>query len=567
MSRRCYKKLILAAGLFLFLLAGSAEAVKFSDMANFYVDSNFDASGRTQVSAALVKTTNNIYFYIEKSWWDSKTPAGQEEILTGLDALSQEFDNKIYPTLTSVFGSEWRPGVDGDSRITILFEPMNSNEGGYFRTIDEYVKLQLPESNEREMLYLSTDLLGSQQAKVILAHEFMHLITFNQKNKILKIDEEVWLNEARADYSSTVLGYDDVYQGSNLQGRVRDFVENPSDSITEWTGSKYDYASNSLFMHYMADHYSIDILADSLKSQHVGIDSINYALDKNGFTQNFSQIFTDWTIASILNDCSINSKYCYLNQNLKNLRLSPSINFLPVTGNVSLSVTNVTKNWAGNWLKFIGGNGALSLDFSSLKGLTFKVPYIIEDSAGSKAVKFLDMGVGQKGQINIEKFGTDYKSLIIIPTLQSQIYRTDGLEPTYPFTYSVEITGSGPSGQDSLIKQLLDQIEYLKNQIAELQSHIGGGSQTQCLAITNNLYVGLSGSSQVRCLQEFLKKQGQSIYPEALVTGYFGSLTKSAVIRFQEKYASEILYPLGLSSGTGYVGSSTRNKINQLLGS
>ena len=63
-----------------------------------------------------------------------------------------------------------------------------------------------------------------------------------------------------------------------------------------------------------------------------------------------------------------------------------------------------------------------------------------------------------------------------------------------------------------------------------------------------------------------MKAQGQDVYPEGLVTGNFLSLTKAAVIRFQEKYASEILVPLGLNNGTGYVGAKTRVKINQILG-
>lgn len=73
-------------------------------------------------------------------------------------------------------------------------------------------------------------------------------------------------------------------------------------------------------------------------------------------------------------------------------------------------------------------------------------------------------------------------------------------------------------------------------------------------------------NSEVRCLQEFLKSQGSEIYPERLVTGNFLSITQAAIIRFQEKYASEILLPLGLQKGTGYVGQMTRVKINQILG-
>ena len=75
----------------------------------------------------------------------------------------------------------------------------------------------------------------------------------------------------------------------------------------------------------------------------------------------------------------------------------------------------------------------------------------------------------------------------------------------------------------------------------------------------------MSNNSDVKCLQEFLKNQGMDIYPEGLVTGNFANLTKAAVIRFQEKYALDILTPIGLSKGTGYVGIQTRAKINKIL--
>lgn len=48
------------------------------------------------------------------------------------------------------------------------------------------------------------------------------------------------------------------------------------------------------------------------------------------------------------------------------------------------------------------------------------------------------------------------------------------------------------------------------------------------------------------------------------VTGYFGQETKQLVINFQEKYAEDILSPWGYTKGTGTVGKTTREKLNEV---
>lgn len=554
------KKLILIVGILLFLAAGNIKAANVGDVVNLNVDKNFDTRGKNQVSATLIKTSSQLYFYVENQWWNSQSPEKQTMFLASLDNLSNEFSTNIYPVLTSAFGQEWNPGIDGDSKITVLLESMNSEEGGYFREADEYEKLQVPISNEREIIYLSTSVIGGPGAKIVLGHEFMHLITFNQKNRIMGVEEDTWLNEARADFASEILGYDSTYSGSNLQQRVGDFIENPTDSLIDWTGTKYDYASINLFTHYLVDRYGINILVNSLKSKSIGIESINEALSKIGSRENFAKVFTDWTIALAVNDCSLNLKYCYSNKNLTSLKINPTLIFLPLTGNSSLSSTNVTKRWAGNWQKIIGGSGDLKLYFSGLSGFNFHVPYIVYDKDNSYSINFLSFGEDGTGEVIIHDFGSKYKSLIIIPSLQTKIFGLEGIDTAYPYNFTVSITGKDSDANQTLIQKLLEQINSLKKQIADILAQRSGG-QTVC-RINNGLSLGMKGE-QVSCLQQFLKNQGSDIYPEGLVTGNFGNLTKAAVIKFQEKYAGDILTPLGLLKGTGYVGSQTRIKINQ----
>jgi hypothetical protein len=559
------KKFLFIASLTFFLFIGfaAAKAETVGEKKSFYVDPSFDLSKRRELTAVLIKITPKAYFYADQNWWNF---TDQNRVYQAVSELGQEFQNKIYPELTSVFGPEWNPGIDKDVRIFILIHPMKKSAGGYFNSGDEYPKLQNPWSNEREIIYLNSKYVASSLGKSFLAHEFVHLITFNQKENTYNISEDTWLNEARAEYAPTLLGYDDNYQGSNLARRADTFAEHPSDSPFDWNNKETDYGSANLFIHYLVDQYGLDILTDSLHSPLKGAESIDYALKKNGFQEDFFQVFLDWTIAVFVNDCNYGSRYCYLNKNLRNFRVFPQINFLPLSGRSALTFTDVVQSWTGNWYKVIGGSGDIKFAFKTDPDSPFRVPYIIKRKNGGYIINFLKFDSGKKGQVIIKNFGSDNAALIIIPSVEGSL-PPDNRYFSFSWEVSVE-TGRGDSG---LIKELLSRIDELKAEIAAVRAKIekilsGSREKSLCKSIENNLYYGLRNSQEVRCLQIFLKKQGSEIYPEKLVTGNFLNLTKLAVIRFQEKFAQDILKPLGLSAGTGFVGTLTRKKINELLG-
>ena len=148
----------------------------------FFVDSDYDLQGRAVISASLSEITDEAYFYIETEWYDNLTEGEKEKASNNLAMLSNEFSQVIYPTLTENYGSEWNPGVDSDKHITVLFHKMPDVAAGYFKSQDETSILQNSESNEREMVYLNSHYLLQDIVKSYLAHEFTHLITFNQKN-------------------------------------------------------------------------------------------------------------------------------------------------------------------------------------------------------------------------------------------------------------------------------------------------------------------------------------------------------------------------------------------------
>ena len=79
--------------------------------------------------------------------------------------------------------------------------------------------------------------------------------------------------------------------------------------------------------------------------------------------------------------------------------------------------------------------------------------------------------------------------------------------------------------------------------------------------LSSPLRRGTASKSDVLKLQAFLTTQGTPIP----LTGTFGPMTSAAVKQFQQKYASDILTPVGLTKPTGNVFGGTIKKINEVV--
>ena len=392
---------------------------------NFFIDPANNPAGQNQIAADLRYTGVHAYFYAEEGYWNSLSNSDRDLLTAKIVQVSNEFDNNIYSTLRSTYGAEWVPGIDNDPRLYILLTEMPAGLGGYVRQNDEQAKSLDAASNAHEMVYLNAQtFLTSVNAKAELAHEFTHVISYNQRERLQGVNEETWLDEALAEYAPTLLGYDNPWEGSILQERARDFEHLPFDSLLEWKGTNSDSATAAIFMYYLESRFGNSLIIAIMHSPHLGIEAVNDALASVGSKENFDRIFTEWAVATYVNGTvgTDASTYQYQNSTLDYDHLHVPPLFTASIFPEGVSPFNVSvKSWEDRWYRFVPsqlgttGDNVAKVEFQANDpSMHFSVPVVISDIAGNRSVQFMTIQNGY-GVLYVPSFGSVNLSISIAP--------------------------------------------------------------------------------------------------------------------------------------------------------
>ena len=234
------------------------------------------------VEARLLAISDNAYWYADE---DTDITAWQ------LERAADVFERDIRPPIVDTIGDIWKPGVDGDPRLTVLHTPLVA-AAGYFSSSDSYPRATHPHSNEREMIVMDGDWLrpGSNDYFSVLAHEFQHAVHWN-----LDLGEDVWINEGMSEVATELAGYEASF--------VDIFLQYPEVQLNFWPDEPRDtiphYGAATLFVEYLAQHYGGDDgLAKLGREPLDGVNGVEIYLTRYGVS--FTDVFADWVVANYL---------------------------------------------------------------------------------------------------------------------------------------------------------------------------------------------------------------------------------------------------------------------------
>lgn len=232
--------------------------------------------------------------------------------------IGQEFDNNIYPLMTTNFGEE--SDLDNNNKINILIYDIKDNFGdtnvftqGYFNPMDLY---DVEGSNNGEVLYIDTyptmdvtdyyDNQGIENLYPVIVHEFQHMISFNENAiKGYSGSLDTWIDEGLS------MAAEQLYTNKPRMDRINYY--NQSSSITNGHSLLYwdydndtlsNYSLSYLFMEYLniqadiGDSIYKEIIQNPNSDYKAIEDVVKKYIDNN---VDFGEFMTNFRMALTLN--------------------------------------------------------------------------------------------------------------------------------------------------------------------------------------------------------------------------------------------------------------------------
>lgn len=256
---------------------------------------------------------------------DKAAPTGGFDT-ADLQAFSDEFDDRIHPAVSGAFGQA--SDLDGNDRIVILFTPAVNRltprgsdgfVGGFFYGLDLLDDRE--GSNGGEVFYtLVPDEEGtfsdphptSQVLDVvpaILAHEYQHMIHFNQRILLREAEgsEALWLSEGLAQMAEELVArsYESSgdwakaasFRDGNLV-RARRYLDDTGDVslvVTTGQGSLAERGAGWLHVLYLAEQFGDGVLGRLTATTRTGRDNVVHQTGRE-----WTALLADWWAATYL---------------------------------------------------------------------------------------------------------------------------------------------------------------------------------------------------------------------------------------------------------------------------
>lgn len=259
--------------------------------------SNTDTNESFEIDAVLRQRGEHVYFWIE---------SGLRFDQDAVDALTQTFDQEIYPTTRQFFGGEPNPGVDSDPRLHILYaSDLGFGVAGLYSSADSAPTALNQYSNEHEMFLVNADVTGLDDPYTygVLAHEFQHMIHWHQDR-----NEELWINEGLAELAAALNGYED-------NGGYFAYLADPDLQLTDWpvTGDTIPhYGASYLFSAYFYGRFGADLTRALVAHPANGLEGVATVLNEAGYDLSGDQVFMDWLVAAAIQDPDLlDGRYAY----------------------------------------------------------------------------------------------------------------------------------------------------------------------------------------------------------------------------------------------------------------